>query len=79
MGFLATVLQALRKRAGSVTILIRSAPSGGQAWWRAPVLNAESDTLFLSGVNTDQNVVIGKARAWCKENGFAIGKVTVAV
>ena len=78
MGFLATAVQAIRTRAGSVTILVRSAPSGGQAWWRATVINAENDTLFLSGVNTDQNVVIGKAKAWCKENGFAIGKVTVA-
>ena len=78
MGFLATAVQAIRKRAGSVTILVRSASSGGQTWWRATVLNIESDTLFLSGVNTDQDAVIGKAKKWCKDNGFAVGKVTVA-
>ena len=78
MGFLATVVQAIRKRTDSVTIMVRPAPSGGQAWLRATVLNAENDSLFLSGVNTDQNVVIGKAKKWCKDNGFAIGKVTVA-
>lgn len=78
MGFLATVVQAIKKHTDSVTIQVRSAPSGGQAWWRATVLNAENDTLFLSGVNTDQNVVIGKAKIWCKDNGFAVGKVTVA-
>ena len=78
MGFLATVMQAIRKRTDSVTILVRSAPSGGQAWWRATVLNAENDTLFLSGVNTDQETVTEKAKIWCKDNGFAVGKVTVA-
>jgi hypothetical protein len=70
MGFLATVVQAIKKRADSVTILVRSAPSGGQAWWRATVLNAENDSLFLSGVNTDQEAVTEKAKAWCNENGF---------
>jgi hypothetical protein len=78
MNFFQNLMQAIRNPAGSVTILVRSAPSGGQAWWRATVLSAENDSLFLSGVNTDQDAVIGKAKKWCKENGFAIGKVTVA-
>jgi len=78
MNFFQNLMQAIRNRTGSVTILVRSAPSGGQAWWRATVISARSDTLFLSGVNTNRDAVLGKAKKWCKDNGFAVGKVTVA-
>jgi len=78
MNFIQKILQAFKNPAGSVTILVRSAPSGGQAWWRATVFNAENDSLFLSGVNTNRDAVLGKAKKWCKDNGFAVGKVTVA-
>jgi hypothetical protein len=70
MGFLATVLQVIGKRADSLTVLVRSFESKGQKWYRATVLNTENDTLFLSGVNTDQEAVTEKAKAWCNENGF---------
>ena len=78
MNFIQKILQAFKNPASSVTVLVRSASTGGQTWWRATVLNIESDTLFLSGVNTDQDAVIGKAKKWCKDNGFAVGKVTVS-
>jgi len=78
MNFFQKLLQAFKKPAGSTTILIRSASTGGQTWWRATVLNIESDTLFLSGVNTNRDAVLGKAKKWCKDNGFVVGKVTVS-
>ena len=78
MNFIQKILQAFKNPASSVTILVRSAPSGGQTWWRATVLSVQSDTLFLSGVNTNRDAVLGKAKKWCKDNGFVVGKVTVS-
>jgi hypothetical protein len=78
MNFFQNLMQAIRKPAGSATILVRSASTGGQAWWRATMISAQDDTLFLSGVNTNRDAVLGKAKKWCKDNGFAVGKVTVA-
>jgi len=78
MNFIQKILQAFKNSAGSVTILVRSAPSGGQAWWRATVFNAENDSLFLSGVNTNRDAVLGKAKKFHVDNGFVVGKVTVS-
>ncbi len=70
------IMQAFKNLAGSTTILVRSAPSGGQTWWRATVLNAENDSLFLSDVSANRDAVLGQAKKWCKDNGFAVRKVT---
>lgn len=41
-------------------------------WWRATVLDTNNESLFLTGVNLDREMILNTAKVWCYENGYTI-------
>lgn len=53
-------------------ILMRANPDSDGVWWRATVLDTNNESLFLTGVNLDREMIINTAKVWCYENGYTI-------
>lgn len=54
------------------TILMRANPDDNGMWWRATVLDTNNESLFLTGVNLDREMILNTAKVWCYENGYTI-------
>ncbi|WKZ50259.1 MAG: cell envelope integrity protein TolA [Anaerolineales bacterium] len=53
-------------------ILMRANPDDNGMWWRATVLDTNNESLFLTGVNLDREMILNTAKVWCYENGYTI-------